>query len=558
MFQRFTPGLLIFLILSCGPLDLKAKQPYSFSNFPPSDTCAKRRTPLSPRPQTCNRLGQFKNVLQLSNTVLELQVVVKQMTRAISQQAVEINMLAELTARLNATASLCNVTAPTMMFSMPSASADVSDGASASFATSSFRKPGQLIGFGENGNGQVGSGGSSFVYVPVAVSLSGDRRGVRSFDLSLREPSGDASKILLSAGSSHSVMFDGKMLHVWGKTYLGDGTNLNTYSHPTAVSTVNDHLANQIRLGRSNATIVSLCAGTMDTIFVSDTGETYGFGANFVGGLGVGDNIPHTQVMKLSDSTSPDTDIPIFQGQRIDEVLCGLYFTSFFAKQVGQVWATGNGVSGELGVGAGVVRSLVPVRTLFPQKQIYNDPIVDIQVGFSFSLARTASGKVYSWGFNAFGQLGDDSQQNKNLPKLINFPKSKSKSTPVIVMIACGGFHSHAMDSSGQVFAWGHDRNGQLCLSKESMLDNQLTPKAIDMTHFGTAGILKFNAGKYISMFVTKRGSLFGCGTQKYLGIGKETDDPQTIPIHIQSGALEGKFVKDVSVGFAHTLVWAE
>ena len=63
-------------------------------------------------------------------------------------------------------------------------------------------------------------------------------------------------------------------------------------------------------------------------------------------------------------------------------------------------------------------------------------------------------GSVWTWGDNAYGQLGRGSDANGLEPGKVNLAH--------IVSIAAGGAHMLALDADGRVWAWGAGYYGQL------------------------------------------------------------------------------------------------
>lgn len=86
-------------------------------------------------------------------------------------------------------------------------------------------------------------------------------------------------------------------------------------------------------------------------------------------------------------------------------------------------------------------------------------------------LALDEDGQVWAWGHNAYGQLGDNSVANKNIPTLI--PKAQFGLTSVqkVVAIWAGGGdygYSFALTDQNKLFGWGYNNYGQLGLGTTS------------------------------------------------------------------------------------------
>src|SRR5579871_978069 len=82
-----------------------------------------------------------------------------------------------------------------------------------------------------------------------------------------------------------------------------------------------------------------------------------------------------------------------------------------------------------------------------------------IACGPFHTLALDSSGIVWAWGNNAYGQLGTGDTTNRTTPVPV-FYGAKA--------IAAGSFHSLALDADGSVWAWGYNAQGQLGLGDTS------------------------------------------------------------------------------------------
>ncbi|BDR55119.1 hypothetical protein KIMH_12300 [Bombiscardovia apis] len=80
-----------------------------------------------------------------------------------------------------------------------------------------------------------------------------------------------------------------------------------------------------------------------------------------------------------------------------------------------------------------------------------------ISAGYYLSLAIGSDGNTYAWGNNQYGQLGDNTTTNRKLPVKVHTPTNVH-----FTAISAGGYHALALGDDGNVYAWGLNRYGQL------------------------------------------------------------------------------------------------
>ena len=83
------------------------------------------------------------------------------------------------------------------------------------------------------------------------------------------------------------------------------------------------------------------------------------------------------------------------------------------------------------------------------------DEITAIVEGWNHSLALKGDGTVWAWGYNGYGQLGNRTNRDSNVP----VPVSNLMG---ITAIVGGCLHSLALKNDGTVWAWGWNGEGQL------------------------------------------------------------------------------------------------
>ena len=136
---------------------------------------------------------------------------------------------------------------------------------------------------------------------------------------------------------------------------------------------------------------------------------------------------------------------------RVTAVAGGLYHGLGLSSS-GAVLAWGWNIVGQLGNG-NTHGSDVPATMKLPG----GTRVVRIAAGYAHSLAVTSTGVVFSCGKNYNGQLGDGTTTDRDMPVKVSLPAG-----PKVTAVAAGADHSLAVTSTGAVFAWGLNNEGQL------------------------------------------------------------------------------------------------
>ncbi|MCL2285593.1 MAG: leucine-rich repeat protein [Firmicutes bacterium] len=90
-----------------------------------------------------------------------------------------------------------------------------------------------------------------------------------------------------------------------------------------------------------------------------------------------------------------------------------------------------------------------------------NRDIYYISAGHNHSLAVNTSGDVFAWGSNSHGQLGNGTTASTGTGNNFNMVLTQGINT-AISRVAAGGTHSVAIGQNGSVWAWGGNASGQL------------------------------------------------------------------------------------------------
>lgn len=139
-----------------------------------------------------------------------------------------------------------------------------------------------------------------------------------------------------------------------------------------------------------------------------------------------------------------------------------------------------------------------------------------IESGFYHTLALTSHGKVYSWGYNYYGQLGNGTITSLYAPEQI-------QGLDNITDIAAGNSSSYALTNEGQIFVWGSNSKGQLGIGNNGAKITRPVLAEFDVnlrfvqisSKYETAGGVTDSGEVY----------LWGYGGSGILGNGLDSDD---------------------------------
>jgi alpha-tubulin suppressor-like RCC1 family protein len=149
--------------------------------------------------------------------------------------------------------------------------------------------------------------------------------------------------------------------------------------------------------------------------------------------------------------------------------------------------------------------------------------IAEIATSNSSQYALLANGSVYAWGLGKHGQLGDGSTGNSfTRPVRVRFPAGvKIRSIPIDVMPFDTAL---AVDTTGQVWGWGSNAFGELCLGNRT---EYKTPVRLPLTHV----TLLAGAGGH-SLF-DSRGRVYACGNNTYGELGNGSTRSSKVPVRV-------------------------
>ncbi|CAG0892795.1 unnamed protein product [Cyprideis torosa] len=138
-------------------------------------------------------------------------------------------------------------------------------------------------------------------------------------------------------------------------------------------------------------------------------------------------------------------------GIRIKVVACGKDHFLLLTSTEAHVFSWGMGSRGQLGHGPPLCCEAEPRRIEWFDG-MPGTRIVDVSCGGWHSLALTSSGDLYAWGWNESGQLGLGGTVNvEAVPSLVSFNEAGHvDEEPFVFMAVCGARHSAALVKAGK------------------------------------------------------------------------------------------------------------
>ncbi|MCL2016504.1 MAG: hypothetical protein FWG68_09695 [Defluviitaleaceae bacterium] len=264
--------------------------------------------------------------------------------------------------------------------------------------TMAIRSDGSLWGWGNNEFGQLGDGTTTDRHSPVRIM--------------------DDVIAVSSSAVTMAIRSDGS-LWGWGSNstgQIGDGTTINRNA---PVRIMDD--------------VIAVSTGSVVTMAIRSDGSLWGWGGNWEGQLGDGTTTNRHSPVRIMDDV-----VAVSAGGN----------NTMAIRSDGSLWGWGWNGHGQVGNGATVsIRSneLLPVRIM--------DDVVSVSVGSHHTMAIRSDGSLWGWGGNAWGELGDGTNETRFTPVRI---------MDDVLAAYAGNANAIAIRSDRNLWGWGNNMSGQL------------------------------------------------------------------------------------------------
>jgi alpha-tubulin suppressor-like RCC1 family protein len=415
---------------------------------------------------------------------------------------------------------------------------------------------GRLLGWGDNHVGQVGDGTSGNSHGrPVWVKL----------------PAGTRLTAIAAGGDFSLALTAGGRVLTWGLTS-------DEHVVPTLAEVPPGTRVTAIAAGQGNGLVLAVRTVTVTSAAPRPGGPVFASGINDLGQLGSGSTYSSVLIpadlpagtrvtaiaadedqslaltsdggfltwggsesgIRTTGATPAAMSLPA--GTRVTAIASAPDHTLALTAD-GRILAWGSNSDGQLGCDDDVCYT-APIYVQLPA----GTDVIAIAAGASFSLALTSDGRVLAWGYNGYGLMGDDNDDDQYGPAYVVLPAGAD-----VTAIAAGGDHWLALMSDGRIFAWGDNGSGDLgngTTVSTSNGDGTPTPAQADLPT-GTQ-VTAIAAGATDSLAVTSDGRVlaWGYNGSGQLGNGSTTSSPVPVPVDLPPGMQ----VTAVAAGDDHTV----
>ena len=375
---------------------------------------------------------------------------------------------------------------------------------------------GNVYCWGYNNDGQLGINTTTTSKTPVevlGVGGSGDLSGIVSVTAGQYFTCG-----LSSAGN----------VYCWGLNTDGQlGINTTTNSKtPVEVLGVG---------GSGNLSgMVMLAGGGDHTCALSTAGNVYCWGYNNDSQLGNNSTtteLEPIEVLGVGGSGNLASIVSIAAGQ----------YHTCAVSSAGNVYCWGYNNKGQLGNNT-TTTELVPIEVLGVGGSGNLSGIQSITAGQDHTCAVSSAGNVYCWGYNVDGQLGNNSTTTSKTPiEVLGVGGSGNLSG--IVRVTAGQDHTCAVSSAGNVYCWGNNADGQL--GNNSTTTSETPIEVLGVGGSGDlSGMSSITAGVSQSCALSTSGNVYCWGDNADGQLGNNTTTTELEPIEVLgvggSGNLSG------------------
>jgi|GEM_PF-5196904 len=397
----------------------------------------------------------------------------------------------------------------------------VSAGRNSSFAV---RADGTAWGWGYNGNGEIGDNGYNNRYYATQVRGVGNE----GFLTGVEE---------LSSGENHTLArkTDGTA-YAWGANGFGQFGNNSTTASPTPVQMKHPD-------GQNVTDVISIGAGQFYTVIARGNGTVWTAGYNSYGQLG---NDQYTSASSLTQVKSSN-GTGVLTG--IDKVYAGVY-SVFAVNTSSSIYGWGNNNYGQVGIHMNGASSGVPQYII---AELYSPVLTGFSAvasGQQHTVGLKPDGTVWSWGNNAFGQLGQNNYDNSSVPVQVKNEDGTAFLTDVVSIVA-NDHNTAVIKSDGSLWTWGYGSFGHIGNGAAS---TRTLPTRVIKDADGTplTNVKQVAIGLYAMLALDEDGDVWSWGYNPYgqLGTGEGYSFYAAVHVKDEAGTANLTNISSIAMNY--------
>ncbi|MCM8806244.1 MAG: FG-GAP-like repeat-containing protein [Candidatus Omnitrophica bacterium] len=270
-----------------------------------------------------------------------------------------------------------------------------------------------------------------------------------------------------------------------------------------------------------------ISAGGQHNLVLKHDGSVWTSGSNYYGQLGINSTVTDSPNVQVKDTTGNGYLSGIIMVSAGGFHSCALSYD-------GTVYTWGANSAGQLGDGT-TSRRNIPVKVKSSDGTGELKGITYISAGCTHTAAVKMDGSLWMWGNNNYGQLGNNSTTNSNLPVQVHGEMDRGFLTKV-KKVACGPEHTLALLEDGTVWAWGRNHYGQL--GNGTTQDSFVPVKVLNLTDIVDIDASDYAAGPPFSIALKRDGTVWtwGGGDRGQLGNGQSGEGYySSVPVKVSS-----------------------
>ncbi|MDK1703200.1 VWD domain-containing protein [Serratia rubidaea] len=338
----------------------------------------------------------------------------------------------------------------------------------------------------------------------------------------------------MAAGSLHSLILDNKdRIWTWGfnrRGMLGDGTNRD---RPRPV------LTDLTPLGGSTVVSISTGSGASRSQAIDDQGRLWAWGSNFAGVLGDGTSIDRNRPVLV--------DLSSLGSSKVTAVATGRYH-NLMLDDLSRLWAWGHNGDGQLGDGTRT-NVAYPLPIQVDLEPLAGSTVTGVWAGDFHSIILDDLGRLWAWGKNQYGELGDGTTTYQTRPVLVDLLPLNGRK---VMTVSAGEHHTVALDEQGGLWAWGLNDSGRL---GDGSITDRHRPVQVDLTPLDGHKVVAIATSDWNNVALDDLGRLWAWGYNGLGQLGDGTTTNQHRPVQVDLTPLNGRKVVAVSAGSSYFFV---